>query len=79
MQYRNNCFILLFTLMLAACGGGGGTDTYNGGVPDPRSNLADTEAARSAAVYRYMQGLGSLMLANLTEVDIGERRVGSVA
>ncbi len=75
MQYRNG-FILLFTLLLAACGGGDGTDN---GSPDPRSNLADTEAARSAAVYRYMQGLGSLMLANLTEVDIGERRVGSVA
>jgi hypothetical protein len=75
MQYRN-CFILLFTLLLVACGGGGGTDN---GSPDPRSNLADAEAARSAAVYRYMQGLGSLMLANLNEVDIGERRAGSIA
>lgn len=75
MQYRN-CFILLFTLLLVACGGGGGTDN---GSPDPRSNLADAEAARSAAVYRYMQGLGSLMLANLNEVDVGERRAGSIA
>lgn len=71
MQTRN-LLIPLFTLLLAACGGGGS------GTPDRRSNLADAEAARSAAVYRYMQGLGSLMLANLTEVDIGERRAGAV-
>ncbi|WP_293002590.1 hypothetical protein [Nevskia sp.] len=70
MQTRN-LLILLFTLLLSGCGGGSGT-------PDRRSNLADVEAARSAAVYRYMQGLGSLMLANLTEVDIGERRAGAV-
>ena len=77
MQFRN-CFILLFSLLLAACGGGGGTDSGTGS-PDPRANLADAEAARAASVYRYMQGLGSLMLSNLTEVDIGERRAGSVA
>lgn len=78
MQFRNS-FILLFTLLLAACGGGGSTtDPDTGGGTDPRSNLADAEAARAAGVYRYMQGMGSLMLANLTEVDIGERRAGSV-
>lgn len=78
MQFRNS-FILLFTLLLAACGGGGTTESDTGGGTDPRSNLADAEAARAAGVYRYMQGMGSLMLANLTEVDIGERRAGSVA
>lgn len=77
MQFRNS-FILLFTLLLSACGGGGTTDPDTGGGTDPRSNLADAEAARAAGVYRYIQGMGSLMLANLTEVDIGERRAGSV-
>ncbi len=65
------------TLVLGACGGG--SDGQNSQGPKPSSTVADAEAARIAALYRYARVLGSIALANLTEVDIGERRAGTTA
>lgn len=63
--------VVLFTA--AACGGGSGSDD------SPSSLVADAEAGRIATLYRYSQGLGSLMLSTLTQVDIGESRAGTRA
>lgn len=69
--------VLLLSVVLAGCGSGG---SDSGSAPaSPDSTVADAEATRVAAIYRYMQGLGSLMLANLTELDIGESRAGAQA
>lgn len=68
--------VVLLAQMLAACSGG--SDNQGSG-PNPDSTVADGEAARVAAIYRYMQGMGSLMISNLTEVDIGETRAGITA
>lgn len=71
---RRNFFLgALLSLLLTACGPGGVDESPSVG---PGSSIADNEAARVGAIYRYMQGLGSLMLANLTEIDVGEARSG---
>lgn len=69
----------LLSMVIAGCSGGEGDD---GGGSDPGpapapSTAAEVEARRIGAIYRYMQGLGGLMLANLSEVDVGETRAGS--
>lgn len=64
----------LLALMLGACGGGsGGSDDR---FQDP--TVANAEAARVAAIYRYLQGLGSIALANLSEPHVGGTREGVV-
>jgi hypothetical protein len=64
----------LLALMVSACGGGGGGS--DDGFQDPTA--ANAEAARVAAIYRYLQGLGSIALANLTETHVGGTREGVV-
>lgn len=71
-------FSILMVLSLAACSGGAGVSSDAPAAPPLNSANADAEAARAAAIYRYMQGLGSLMLANLAEVGIGSTRAGAV-
>ena len=66
--------IVLFTTV--ACGGGGSESDDS---TPPSSLVADAEAGRIATLYRYTQGLGSLMLSTLTQVDIGESRAGTRA
>ena len=64
----------ILMLSVVGCGGGGSQ-----GAPPLSSTVADAEAARLATLYRYTQGLGSLMLTGLTEVDIGDSRAGTRA
>lgn len=64
----------LLALIISACGGGGGSS--DDGFQDPTA--ANAEAARVAAIYRYLQGLGSIALANLTETHVGSTREGTV-
>lgn len=69
-----SALISILLLSAAGCGGGGSDE-----APPLSSTVADAEAARLATLYRYTQGLGSLMLTGLTEVDIGSSRAGSRA
>lgn len=75
----NNLFrgglVAILMLSVVGCGGGSGSDDAS----PLSSTVADAEAARLATLYRYTQGLGSLMLTGLTEVDIGTTRAGSRA
>lgn len=66
--------LAMLGLTLSACGGvSGGSDD---GFEDPTA--ANAEAARVAAIYRYLQGLGSVALANLAETHVGGTREGIV-
>lgn len=66
--------LAILGLTLSACGGGSsGSDD---GFEDPTA--ANAEAARVAAIYRYLQGLGSIALANLTETHVGGTREGAI-
>ncbi|MDM4771167.1 hypothetical protein [Solimonas sp. SE-A11] len=69
-----NALVAILLLSAAGCGGGGSDD-----APPLSSTVADAEAARLATLYRYTQGLGSLMLTGLTEVDLGTTRAGTRA
>ena len=71
-QLFRSALIAILLLSTAGCGGGGSSDD----APPLSSTVADAEAARVATLYRYTQGLGSLMLTGLTEVDIGSSRAG---
>lgn len=77
-KYRN-CILTIFASCLlfltAACGGGSGGSGST--EAPPSSVVADAEAGRIAVLYRYTQGLGTLMLSHLTEVGVGSRRSGT--
>lgn len=72
-------WVAVLSLAISACGGGDSADGAGSGAgPAPApSTAAEAEARRIGAIYRYMQGLGGLMLANLSEVDVGQTRAGS--
>lgn len=73
----NGVWAMLVSLAISACGGGE-DGAGSGASPAPASSTAaEVEARRIGAIYRYMQGLGGLMLANLSEVDVGQTRAGS--
>lgn len=65
---------MLACVLVAGCGEG--DDDGEAGSAPVSSTAADAEARRIGAIYRYMQGLGGLMLANLSEIDVGESRAG---
>lgn len=51
--------VMLFSAVVTGCNESG---TDSASTPVVSSNVADGEAARAAAIYRYVRGLGSLML-----------------
>lgn len=68
--------LALLSALLVACGGGA-ADEADKAPADP--TVANAEAARIAAIYRYMQGLASIALSNLSEPHVGGTRNGTVS
>lgn len=68
--------LALLSALLVACGGGAADEAAPTSA-DP--TVANAEAARVAAIYRYMQGLASIALSNLSEPHVGGTRNGTVS